>query len=502
MTVERIYMEEQKVENLFEKIVALSKRRGFVYPGSEIYGGLANTYDYGPMGTELLRNIKNAWWSHFIHGRRDMVGIDASIISSHKIWDASGHTASFADALVDCKNCKFRTRADHLIEDYLETIPDEKLSSIGEDIRIGFESLNVDFEKIKNAIQTRKVEGLSTSELTHMINFFSINCPKCGPKHDWTEVRKFNQLFPVKLGIVEGDDSLAYLRGETAQGIFINFKNVMDTNRVKIPFGIGQIGKSFRNEITMGNFVFRTIEFEQGEIEFFFDPAVTEWEPLFENWKKEMWNFVTKELGVNAENLRWRVHTDEERSFYSKKTEDLDYKYPFGFKELWGIAYRTDYDLKAHMEHSGKDLQVVDSSNGRKFIPHVIEPAVGINRLFLMVLFDAYREEGERVWLSLHPKIAPFKAAVFPLLGNKPELTEKAEKLFDDLKKQFNVTWDDRGNIGKRYAAQDEIGTPFCITVDFQSLEDETVTIRDRDLGTQERLAISKLAQFITEKIN
>ncbi len=490
---------ENNIENLFEKVVALCKRRGFVYPGSEIYGGLANTYDYGPMGTELLRNIKNNWWSKFIHGRMDMVGLDSSIISSHKIWDASGHTSGFSDAMIDCKECKSRFRADHILEDWLE---DNSGNFKMKQVHDGLDFIvpGLDKDTIELVLSQKKVEGLSEDTLSALLEQFKINCPKCN-KHNWTKVRKFNLLFPVKLGIVEGDDSMAYLRGETAQGIFINFKNVMDTTRVKIPFGIGQIGKSFRNEITMGNFVFRTIEFEQGEIEFFFDPENSNWEELFENWKKEMWNFVTKDLRVKEENLRWRVHTDEERSFYSKKTEDLDYNYPFGFKELWGIAYRTDYDLKAHMTHSKKDLQVVDSSNGRKFIPHVIEPAVGINRLFLMVLFDAYREEGERIWLSLSPKIAPFKAAVFPLLGNKPELTEKAESVFNDLKKHFNVTWDDRGNIGKRYAAQDEIGTPFCITVDFQSLEDETVTVRDRDTATQERVKISDLQQFIQNKI-
>jgi glycyl-tRNA synthetase len=458
-------------QTIFEKIVALCKRRGFIYPGSEIYGGLANTYDYGPMGAELLRNIKNLWWENFIHQREDVVGLDASIISSHRIWDASGHTSGFSDAMIDCKNCKSRFRADHIIEDYFEN---------------------------KNSSQ--KVEGLSEKELSEIIKTEKIPCPKCG-KHDWTEVRKFNLLFPVQLGIVEGDQSLAYLRGETAQGIFTNFRNVVDSTRVRLPFGIGQIGKSFRNEITLGNSIFRTIEFEQGEIEYFFDPKKTEWEPLFEGWKKAMWDFATTKLGILQDNLRWRVHTDEERSFYSKKTEDLEYNFPFGFKELWGLAYRTDYDLTQHMKHSGKDLSIMDPQTNEKVVPHVIEPAVGINRLMLMVLCDAYQEVEGRVFLKLSPKVSPFKVAVFPLLANKPELIDKARGVYDQLQKMFAVSWDDRGNIGKRYASQDEIGTPFCITVDFDSLEDDTVTIRDRDTATQERVKISELEDLLQQKI-
>lgn len=458
--------------NLMEKIVALSKRRGFIYPGSEIYGGLANTYDYGPMGTELLRNIRNLWWEFFVHDREDVVGLDASLISSHKVWDASGHTAGFADAMVDCKNCKSRMRADHLIEEFA--------SKNGEEI---------------------KVEGLAPEELDKIITDKKIPCPKCG-KVEWTEVRKFNLLFPVKLGIVEGDQSLAYLRGETAQSIFINFKNILDSTRVKMPFGVAQLGKSFRNEITPGNSIFRTIEFEQGEIEYFFDPEKEDWEKIFNSWKENMWEFATNKLGVSQENLRWRAHTDEERSFYSKRTEDLEYNFPFGFKELWGLAYRTDYDLTQHSKHSGKDLSVVDSETGKRIMPHVIEPAVGINRLFLMTLVDAYREEEGRIFLKLSPKLTPFKAAVFPLLHNKPELIAKAEEIFKMLKKEMMVAWDSRGNIGKRYASQDEIGTPFCITVDFDTLTDEAVTVRDRDSAQQERVKIKDLKQYLSEKID
>lgn len=452
------------------KIVALAKRRGFIYPGSEIYGGVANTYDYGPVGAELLRNIRNIWWENFVHRRKDIVGLEGSLISHQEIWKASGHTAGFADAMIDCKNCKLRKRADHLIE---ESVSD------GKEV---------------------KVEGLSDSQLDQIIEDNKIACPNCG-KVDWTKVRKFNLLFPVNLGIVEGDQSLAYLRGETAQGMFVNFKNVIESNRVKLPFGIAQLGKSFRNEITPGNSVFRTLEFEQGEIEYFFDPDESNWEELFETWKKDMWEFITKKIGIKEDNLRWREHSDEERSFYSKRTEDLEYKFPFGFKELWGLAYRTDYDLSQHEKGSGKELKVVDSQTGKKVLPHVIEPAVGINRIFLMVLSDAYVEEENRTVLKIDPKLAPFKAAVFPLLANKPELTVKAEEIYNDLSQIFYVNYDARGNIGKRYLAQDEIGTPYCVTVDFQSLEDGTVTIRDRDSMEQVRVPASNLRNYISQKI-
>jgi len=459
---------------LMDKIVALAKRRGFIYPGSEIYGGLANTYDYGPLGTELLRNIKNLWWKYFVQDRSDMVGLDASIISHSRVWQASGHVAGFADAMIDCKICNARMRADHLIENALN----------------------------------QQVEGLSTDELQKIVNENKIVCPNCG-KFDWTAIRKFNLLFPVQLGIVEGEGGLGYLRGETAQGIFINFKNVVDSTRVRLPFGIAQLGKSFRNEITPGNSVFRTIEFEQGEIEYFFDHKTTNWEELFEKWKKSMWDFATKYLGVSAENLRWRAHTDEERSFYSTKTEDMEYKFPFGFKELWGLAYRTDYDLQKHGEASKKDLTITDPYSGQKILPHVIEPAVGINRLLLMVLVDAYTEqgtsaggeEGKRVVLNLHPRLAPYKVAVFPLLANKENLVEKAKGIYDELKQHFMVTFDARGNIGKRYLYQDEIGTPWCVTVDFDSLDDEAVTVRDRVTTKQVRVAIKDLPSYFSAKL-
>ena len=448
-----------------DEITALAKRRGFVYPHAEIYGGLANAYDYGPLGAELLRNIKNLWWKTSVSQRADIVGIDASIISHSKIWEASGHVSSFADAMVDCKNCHFRTRADHLIEDF--------------------------FVKKEKEI---KVEGKTTEQLDEIISENKITCPVCG-KIEWTRVRKFNLLFPVNIGILEGDQSLAYLRGETAQGMFYNFKNIIDSTRVRLPFGVSQIGKGFRNEITKGNFVFRTIEFEMGEIEYFFNPEEQDAMQLFESWKNSMWDFVTNLLGINKENLRWRAHTDEERSFYSTRTEDLEYNFSFGYKELWGLAYRTDYDLKQHMKFSGSDLMYTDPKTGNIVTPHVIEPAVGINRLFLMVLQDAYwkDEQKKRIVLRLNKALSPYRAAVFPLLSNKPELVEKAKQVFDELLSEYPTVWDDRGNIGKRYLAQDEIGTPFCVTIDFQTLIDNTVTVRDRDTAEQVRVHVKDL---------
>lgn len=486
-----------------EKIVALAKRRGFIYPGSELYGGLANTYDYGPVGTELLRNIKNLWWDTFVHRRTDTVGLDASLISHQKVWEASGHTSGFSDALVDCKHCKSRIRADHLIENWLEEKDSDELISKGVKLdTLPEKSLNYHLKE-------KKVEGLLPDQLSEFIVKFKIPCPNCkenkGDK--WTDVRKFNLLFPIHLGIVEGDQALAYLRGETAQGMFVNFENVINSTRVRLPFGIAQLGKSFRNEVTLGNSVFRTIEFEQGEIEYFFDPENEDWEKLFEGWKESMWQFIIKGLGIREENLRWRLHGDEERSFYSKRTEDMEYNFPFGFKELWGLAYRTDYDLKQHIKHSGRELYIVDPKTNKKVTPHVIEPAVGINRLFLMVLADAYHEdpsagsEQGRVVLRIDPKIAPYKIAIFPLLANKEQLVGKAKELFESLRAEFTCTFDDRGNIGKRYLYQDEIGTPWCVTVDFDSLEDHAVTVRDRDTTEQVRVPMADLSSYFNKKL-
>lgn len=454
------------MENLFDKVVALSKRRGFVYPSSEIYGGLANTWDFGPMGTLLKNNIRDLWWKRFVLDRDDMVGLDASIFLSPKVWEASGHVSNFTDALIDCRNCRYRTRADHLIED---SVPDFK------------------------------VEGLPVEELTKIVREKKIPCPKCG-KHEWTEVRRFNLLFESSVGIVEEGKSKVYLRGEIAQGIFINFKNVLDTTRVKIPFGIAQAGKAFRNEITLGQFVHRTLEFDLMEFEYFINEK--DWEAKFDFWKKEMWSFATQNLKIKSQNLRWREHEEYERSHYSRKTMDIEYKYPFGFKEMFGIAYRTDFDLSNHAKHSGRDLSYTDPETNGKFIPHVIEPTFGLSRLVGIVLFDAYSEDNDRVVLKLSPKIAPYKAAVFPLLSNKRELVAKARKIYDSVRKDILVAWDDRGNIGKRYFAQDEIGTPFCITVDFESLENDTVTVRDRDTAKQERLGVDKLKNYLQTRIN
>lgn len=456
-------------ENVLDKIVALAKRRGFVFPSSEIYGGLANTWDFGPYGTLLKNNIRDSWWKNFVLKREDVVGIDASVFLNPKVWEASGHVSGFTDALIDCKNCKYRTRADHLIEDN---------------------------------IAGKKAEGLPLEELTKIIKENKLKCPKCGST-DLTDVRRFNLLFETHIGIIEESKSKAYLRGEIAQGIFLNFKNVLDTMRIKIPFGIAQQGKAFRNEITMGQFIHRTLEFDLMEFEYFVHPS--KWEEVYEYWKDQMWKWALS-LGINEKNLRWREHEEFERSHYSKKTMDVEYNYPFGWKEMFGLAYRTDFDLKNHSEASGKDLAYTDPQTGEKYIPHVVEPTFGLSRLVGITLFDAYREEEvngqKRVYLKLDPKIAPVKAAVFPLLANKPELVTMAREIFEDLKKDIEaVSFDDRGNIGKRYFYQDEIGTPFCITVDFQSLEDKTVTIRERDTMKQDRIEISKLKEYLKTRL-
>ncbi len=450
-----------------DEIVALAKRRGFVFPSSEIYGGLANSWDFGHYGTLLKNNIRDLWWKKFVLDRKNMVGIDASVMLSSKIWEASGHVSGFTDALVDCKSCHFRTRADHLIED---------------------------------AVKDIKVEGLSTQELTDLIKKHSIKCPKCGKK-DFTDVRKFNLLFETKMGIIEGEKSTVYLRGEIAQGIFINFKNVLNSMRVTLPFGIAQQGKAFRNEITMGQFVHRTLEFDLMEFEYFIRKE--EWEKTFEYWKNEMWQFA-KNIGLRENKLRWREHEEFERSFYSKKTMDIEYNYPFGWKEMFGLAYRTDFDLSNHMKHSGKDLRYVDPKTKEMFIPHVIEPTFGLSRLTGIVLVDAFTKETvndkDRFVLKLNPKIAPIKAAIFPLQKDE-KLVAIADSLYGKLKEKFVVEYDNAGNIGKMYRRQDEIGTPYCITIDYQTAEDKTVTIRDRDTMKQERIPLSSVAEVINTHI-
>jgi glycyl-tRNA synthetase len=384
---------------------------------------------------------------------------------SPKVWEASGHTQSFTDVLVDCKNCKLRTRADHLLES------------------VGF----------KGDIQVNKsYEGLSEEVLQKEMETLKPECPKCG-KSAWTKPRKFNLLFETHIGIVPENQSLAYLRGEIAQGMFVNFANVLDTMRPKLPFGIAQAGKAFRNEITLGNFIFRTLEFNLAEFEYFIDPRFNNWEEIFAYWKKEMQKWI-ESLGVDSKKLKWRTHTDQERAHYSSKTEDLDYEFSFGFKEMFGLAYRTDYDLKNHIEKSGANLYYTDPQTGEKVVPHVVEPTFGINRVFLTLLDNGYYEDGDRVVLKLDKKIAPYRAAVFPLLRNKEEIVAKAKSVYTMLVNSgVSTAWDDRGNIGKRYLSQDEIGTPSCITIDFQTLEDDTVTIRNRDTTEQIRVAIKDI---------
>jgi glycyl-tRNA synthetase len=451
-----------------EKIVSLCKRRGFIFPGSEIYGGLANTWDYGPLGTLLKRNIEQSWWDFFVTKRPEIYGLDTSILMNPKVWESSGHVESFEEVLIDCRECQLRTRGDHLIENYYE-----------------------------NKGKDKRVEGIALAKMKQIIDEEKIPCPKCG-KFNWTEPRMFNNLFETHIGIIPGEKDLAYLRGETAQGMFVDFKQVLDSMSPKLPFGLAQSGTVFRNEITKGHFNFRTLEFHLAEFEYYI--AEDEWEKWFEFWKAEMNKWV-KSLGIDSKNTRWRSHTNDELSHYSKRTEDLEYKFPFGFKEWCAVAYRTDFDLKNHMEKSGVDLRYTDSVTGRKFIPHVIEPTFGITRTLLAVLLDAYSEDGKRTVLKFSPKLAPYKVAIFPLLANKPKLVDYAEKIFSALSNKLSATFDDRGNIGKRYFAQDEIGTPWCVTVDFQTLEDDMVTIRDRDTMKQERVSVNKLEDWFFNKL-
>ncbi|EMT38187.1 glycyl-tRNA synthetase [Thermoanaerobacter thermohydrosulfuricus] len=454
-----------------DKIVALAKNRGFVFPGSEIYGGLANTWDYGPLGVELKNNIKRMWWKRFIQQSPYNVGIDTAILMNPEVWVASGHVSSFSDPLMDCKECKSRFRADQLIEDYIK----EK-------------ELNI------------SIEGWTNEQLMEFIKEHKVPCPKCGA-YNFTDIRKFNLMFKTYQGVTEDSKSEVYLRPETAQGIFVNFKNVQRTTRKKIPFGIGQIGKSFRNEITPGNFIFRTREFEQMELEFFCKPGEDmEW---FSYWRKYCMDWLL-EFGLKEENLRFRDHKKEELSHYSTATTDIEYNFPFGWGELWGIANRTDFDLRQHMEHAGVDLSYMDPVTGEKYIPYCIEPSVGVDRLMLAFLIDAYEEEeledGEtRVVLRLHPALAPIKAAVLPL---SKKLSENAYKLYDQLRNKFVVDYDETGSIGKRYRRQDEIGTPFCITYDFDSENDHCVTIRDRDTMQQVRIKIEEVEKYLEERLN
>lgn len=456
------------MSEVMDKIVGLVKRRGFIFPGSEIYGGLANTYDYGPLGSELKRNIEQLWWEFFVSRRQEIYGLDTSILMNPKVWEASGHTESFADVLIDCRSCQYRTRLDHLIEDHYQ----EK----GEEI---------------------KVEGRPIKELEEIVDSEKISCPSCG-KYKWTKAREFNNLFETEIGIITGEKNKAYLRGETAQGMFVDFKNVIDSMSPSLPFGLAQSGPAFRNEITKGNFTFRTLEFHLAEFEYYIKEE--DWEKSFEYWKKEVEKFAAA-IGLDLKKTRWRAHTQDELSHYSKRTEDLDYEFPFGYKEMFAVAYRTDFDLRNHMEKSGVDLRYIDPKTGDKFIPHVIEPTFGITRAVLATLVNAYTKEDKREYLKLDPKIAPYKAAVFPLLANKEKLVDKAREVFSSLLCDYNVAWDDRGNIGKRYFAQDEIGTPWCITIDFDTLDDDSVTIRDRDTTEQIRVKVEDLNSWMSEKL-
>jgi len=429
---------------MMEKIVSLAKRRGFIYPGSDIYSGLAGTWDYGPLGAEFKRNLKKEWWKSMVQLRSDVVGLDAAIMMNPEVWRASGHLEAFTDPLVECKVCHARLRADKIDE-----------------------------------IKTHEEAG-------HKIEGKTV-------KVEWTEAKKFNLLVEAELGVVEGQKQKIYLRGEITQGAFVNFENVVSSSRVKVPFGIAQIGKAFRNEITPGNFTYRSREFEQMELEFFVRPQDAEGDKWFEYWKIQRMDWY-KSLGMDPSKLRFRKHEDDEKAHYAKYAEDIEYEAPFGWSEFEGIHHRGDWDLSRHK------MQYIDDQ-GQKFTPWVIETSGGVDRSTLFFLLNAYRQDEKRVWLSIHPKLAPYKAAVFPLLPNKPELVEKAKGIYDNLKSDFMVAWDDRGNIGKRYLSQDEAGTPYCITVDFETLEDDAVTVRDRDTATQERVKISELQNFISSKL-
>jgi glycyl-tRNA synthetase len=450
-----------------EKIISLSKRRGFIFAGSEIYGGLANTYDFGPLGTELKRNLLNHWWNTFVTSRQDMFGLDTSVLMSPKVWEASGHTASFTNIMIDCLSCNYRTRADHLVEDALPELGN--------------------------------VEGKPLEELDKIIANNKIFCPKC-KEQNWTKVRNFNQLFETQIGIITEGKNTAYLRGELAQGMFVDFKQVLDSLHPKLPFGLAQSGKAFRNEITMGKFTFRTLEFDLAEFEYFVKPE--EWEKHFEYWKEEMYKFAIS-LGLDKDKLKWRSHSKEELSHYSSRTEDLEYQFPWGSKEMFGLAYRTDFDLKNHIEKSGVDLRYTDPYTNEKFIPHVIEPTFGLSRLVTIILMNAYSEdlEKQRVVLKLPTVLAPYKVAIFPLVANKENISAKANEVFDSLKLIFPTALDSRGNIGKRYFTHDEIGTPFCVTIDYQTLEDNTVTVRDRDTATQQRISVTDLPDFLRKNL-
>jgi len=455
--------EKQYNQDLMIKLVSLCKRRGFIYPGSEIYGGLKGTWDYGPLGSELKFNVKEEWWKTMVKEREDVFGFSSSIIMNPKVWEASGHIQSFADPLIECKTCHQRFKAD-------------------------------------------QKEQIAEHEKEHAKNKEKIDSPRFG-EAGWTEPKKFNLLVEVKLGVIEGEKNITYLRGEITQGVHVNFKNILNSSRLKIPFGVAQIGKAFRNEITPGNFTYRSIEFEQMELQYYVKPDEKESMKQYDFWKKVRMNWY-KDLGIKKENLRFREHAENELAHYARAAWDIEYNTPFGWQECEGIHHRGDWDLSRHQQYSGQDMSYFDAETKEKFIPWVIETSGGVDRAALFFLIDAYHEDPStalgagRIVLKLHPKLAPYKVAVFPLLANKPKLVKKAQEIYVDLKKEFSVAWDDRGNIGKRYFSQDEIGTPYCVTVDFDTLEDDSVTVRDRDTMKQKRIKIKELENYLKDKLN
>jgi glycyl-tRNA synthetase len=483
-------MEQQ--ENLMEKIVSLCKRRGFVFPGSEIYGGLANSWDFGPYGSQMKKNLRDHWWRFFVESRDDVVGLDAALIMNPKVWEASGHLGNFSDFLVECKNCHNRIRPDQYLD----------------------ETQNGDFFDGMKEINAKIASGSEASSFVQEVDILrgkyqkeinsNIKCPNCS-KSDWTLPESFNLMLQTALGSTRSQESIAYLRPETAQAMFIDFPAIQQMSRKKLPFGIAQNGRAFRNEITPGNFIFRTREFDLMEFEYFFDPKKSDWKEIFEFWKKEMERWMD-EVGIDHAKTHAVDIPDGERAHYSQRTIDFEFEYPFGQKELFGLAYRGDYDLAQHEKVSGKELRAFDAETNEWVCPHVIEPAFGADRAMLAVLISAFEEqklEGDDVRTVLHlkPTIAPVQVAVFPLMKNKPELVEKARGIYAELKKSFRCEFDDNGNVGKRYRRQDEIGTPYCVTVDFESLEDGAVTVRDRDTMKQERIAIADLKRYFSENL-
>jgi len=453
-------------QSKMEKVVSLAKRRGFVYPSSEIYGGLANVYDYGPMGVELLRNIRALWWKRFVTSRPDIMGIESAILMHPKVWIASGHVGGFSDPMTEDKETHIRYRADHLIEDWAHN----------------------------NTQDVPDCDNMSVEELNQFIADNKITSPA---GNELTPIKQFNLMFETNLGSTEEDLQKLYLRAETAQGMYVDFKNILDSMHPKLPFGVAQQGRVFRNEITTGKFLFRMLEFQQMEIQYFFTGE--NWEEQFEAWRAQIENWYFNDLRIKKENSRWKPHS--KLIFYAKAAEDLQYEFPWGMDEVSGLHYRTDYDLNTHITHSGQKLEYVND-DGSKVVPHVLETTWGLDRNFFMLLDNAYTEVEDRVVLKLPKNLAPYKAMVSPLLGNKEELVSKAREIFEHLQKNYPVNWDQRNNIGKRYAAADEIGTPFCITVDFDSLENNDVTVRDRDTGSQQRVSIDKLDEFIQNEIS